>query len=321
MIEAIRMALDWEMSRNRDVVILGQDAGATGGFFGATAGLQERFGSDRVQDTPLAEGMIVGLCVGMAAQGLRPVAEIPFMGFIFPALDQIVNHLSRMRARTQGRLCCPVVIRVPHGGGTGAPEHHSECMEALLAHVSGIRVVCPSSPARAYGLLLASVRDPDPVIFLEPRRSYRSEREEITNDGRAAPLDACHLLRAGSDVTLVSWGAMIIETMKAAEILAAEEVSAEVVDLSSISPIDRETILKSVGKTGRLVVAHEAAANCGVGAEVAAIVAEESWGDLKAPVRRVTGYDTPVPLARLERSYIPSVARIVDAVRETIKAG
>ncbi|HEY4645199.1 MAG TPA: alpha-ketoacid dehydrogenase subunit beta [Steroidobacteraceae bacterium] len=317
MIEAITLAHAWEMAHDDSVVVLGEDVGVNGGVFRATAGLQEKFGKDRVQDTPLAEGMIGGMSVGMATQGLKPVAEIQFMGFIYPAFDQIVNHMSRMRHRTRGRLTCPVVIRTPHGGGIHAPECHSESTEAMLAHVPGLRVVCPSSPARAYGLLLASIRDPDPVIFLEPVRLYRLVRQEVADDGAALPLDVCYILREGTDVTLVTWGAMTFETMRAAEQLAKDGVSAEVIDLATISPIDRDTILESVAKTGRLVIVHEAARNCGVGAEIAAIVAEHGLYDLQAPIQRVTGYDTIMPLARLEYDYIPSVARIVEAVRAT----
>jgi 2-oxoisovalerate dehydrogenase E1 component beta subunit len=319
MVEAITMAHAWEMAHDESVVVLGEDVGLNGGVFRATAGLQKRFGAERVQDTPLAENMIAGLCVGMAAQGLKPIAEIQFMGFLYPAIDQIVNHLSRMRHRTRGRLTCPVVIRVPHGGGIHAPEHHSESVEAIIAHVPGIRVVCPSSPARAYGLLLASLRDPDPVMFLEPLRLYRYTKQEVADDGVALPLDTCFTLRHGNDVTLVTWGAMIIETMKAADRLAQDGIDAEVIDLATVSPIDSETILNSLARTGRLVIVHEAARNCGVGAEIAAIVAEHGLYDLEAPVQRVTGYDTVVPLARLEYHHIPSVERIVDAVLATFK--
>ncbi len=317
MVEAITLAHAWELEHDPDVVVLGEDVGINGGVFRATVGLQQRFGTDRVQDTPLAEGMIAGMCVGMAAQGLKPVAEIQFMGFIYPAIDQIVNHMSRMRNRTRGRLSCPVVIRTPHGGGIRSPEHHSESVEALFAHIPGIRVVCPSTPARAYGLLLAAIRDPDPVLFLEPVRIYRYAKQEVANDGKALPLDVCFLLREGSDVTIVTWGAMTVETLKAATLLAAEGISAEVIDLATISPIDSEAILDSVARTGRLVIVHEAARNCGVGAEIAAIVAEQGLYDLQAPIQRVTGYDTVMPYFRLEHDYLPSVTRIVDAVHAT----
>jgi pyruvate dehydrogenase E1 component beta subunit len=317
MIEAINRAHAWEMTRDPNVVVLGEDVGVNGGVFRATAGLQERFGKERVQDTPLAEAMIAGMSVGMASHGLKPVAEIQFMGFLYPALDQIVNHMSRMRNRTRGRLSCPVVMRMPHGGGIHAPEHHSECTESMLCHIPGIRVVCPSSPARAYGLLLAAIRDPDPVMFLEPVRLYRAVRQEVSDDGRALPLDACFILREGSDVTIVTWGAMTIETLRAAAELDGRGVSAEVIDLATLSPIDIETILESVAKTGRLVIVHEAARNVGVGAEIAALVAERGLYDLQAPVQRVAGFDTVVPLFRLEQDYIPSAQRIVDAVQNT----
>ena len=287
MVEAIAMAHGWEMQHDPSVVVIGQDVGANGGVFRATAGLQARFGTDRVQDTPLAEATIAGMSVGMATHGLKPVAEIQFMGFMYPALDQIVNHMSRMRYRTRGRLTCPVVIRTPHGGGIHAPEHHSESTETMLCHIPGIRVVCPSSPARAYGLLLAAIRDPDPVMFLEPVRLYRAMRQEVSDDGQALPLDHCFILREGSDVTIVTWGAMTIETLRAVGELESQGISAEIIDLATLSPIDGETILASVAKTGRLVIVHEAARNVGVGAEIAALVAEHGLYDLHAPVQRV----------------------------------
>ena len=313
------MAQAWELEHDPSVIVLGEDVGKSGGVFRATSGLFERFGADRVQDTPLAENMIAGMCVGMAAQGMKPVAEIQFMGFIYPAIDQIVNHMSRLRHRTRGRMSCPVVMRMPHGGGIHAPEHHSESVESMLAHVPGLRVVCPSSPGRAYGLLLAAIRDPDPVIFLEPARIYRLVKQEVVDDGAALPLDVCFTLREGDDVTIVTWGAMTADVLKAAEQLAQESVSVEVIDLATISPIDSETILASVAKTGRLVIVHEAARNCGVGAEIAAIVAERGLYDLMAPIQRVTGFDTIMPLYRLENEYIPSIARVIDAVRTVMK--
>ena len=312
------MAHGWEMQHDPAVVVIGEDVGANGGVFRATQGLQQRFGAERVQDTPLAEAAIAGVAIGMAAQGLKPIAEIQFMGFLYPALDQIINHMSRMRHRTRGRLTCPIVMRMPHGGGIHAPEHHSESVETLLCHVPGLRVVSPSSPARAYGLLLAAIRDPDPVMFLEPTRLYRASRQEVPDDGRALPLDRAFVLREGSDVTVVSWGAMIAETLQAAVELADAGIDAEVIDLATLSPVDAATILDSVAKTGRLVIVHEAARNVGVGAEIAAIVAEDGLFDLLAPIRRVAGYDTVMPLYRLERDYIPGVRRIVDAVRSTM---
>jgi 2-oxoisovalerate dehydrogenase E1 component beta subunit len=320
LIEAITMALAHEMERDESVIILGEDVGVNGGVFRATAGLQERFGADRVMDTPLAESMIAGLSVGMASQGMKPVAEIQFMGFIYPTVDQLINHAGRLRHRTRGRLTCPMVLRAPFGGGIHAPEHHSESTEALFAHMPGVRVVIPSSPARAYGLLLAAIRDPDPVVFLEPKRIYRLQKQEVSDDGQALPLDVCYTLREGDDVTLVTWGAMIFETLKAAEQLAQNDISCEVIDVATVSPVDMETILESVEKTGRLVIVHEAARSCGVGAEIAAEVAEKGIYDLEAPIQRVTGYDTVMPLFRMEYQYLPSVQRIVDAVRRTLEA-
>ncbi len=319
LIEAVTMALAHEMERDDSVTILGEDVGVNGGVFRATAGLQDRFGSERVMDTPLAESMIAGLSVGMAAMGMKPVAEIQFMGFIYPTVDQLINHAGRLRHRTRGRMSCPMVLRAPFGGGIHAPEHHSESTEALFAHMPGIRVVIPSSPARAYGLLLAAIRDPDPVVFLEPKRIYRLQKQEVADDGKALPLDVCYTLREGEDVTLVTWGAMIFETLKAAEHLSKEGIDCEVIDVATVSPIDMETILESVEKTGRLVIVHEAARSCGVGAEIAASVAGKGLYDLEAPIERVTGYDTVMPLFRMEYQYLPSVQRIVDAAKRTVE--
>ena len=318
MVEAINMAHAWEMAHDPSVIVLGEDVAINGGVFRATIGLQERFGRQRVHDTPLAEGLIAGTALGLASQGLKPVAEIQFMGFIYPALDQIANHMARLRNRTRGRLTCPLVVRMPHGGGIHAPEHHSESLEALLCHHPGLQVVCPSSPARAYGLLLGAIRSPDPVIFLEPVRLYRLGKQELSDDGQALPLGRCFVLREGADLTLVTWGAMTVDCLKAAEQLTAEGIDCEIIDVSTLSPIDFDTILDSVAKTGRLLIVHEAARTCGVGAEIAATVAERALYDLESPIRRVTGYDTIMPLYRLEHDYIPSVARIVDGVRATL---
>jgi pyruvate dehydrogenase E1 component beta subunit len=312
------MAMAWELEHDSRVVVLGEDVGVNGGVFRATAGLQKRFGEDRVQDTPLAEGMIAGVSIGMAAQGMLPIAEIQFMGFIYPTVDQIINHAARLRNRTRGRLTCPMVLRAPFGGGIHAPEHHSESTEALFAHMPGIRVVIPSSPARAYGLLLAAIRDPDPVVFLEPKRIYRLHKQEVEDNGKALPLDVCFTLREGTDVTVVTWGAMTFETLKAVDQLAKNGISCEVIDLTTISPIDYETILESVEKTGRLVIVHEAARTCGVGAEIAAIVAEKGMYDLHGPIIRVTGYDVVMPLFRREMDYMPSVSKITDAIKEAL---
>ncbi len=320
MVEAINLALARSLADDPDVVVFGEDVGVNGGVFRATIGLQKKFGRERVLDAPLAETAIAGMAVGMATQGIKPVIEIQFMGFIYSAVDQIINHASRMRNRTRGRLTCPMVLRTPHGGGIHAPEHHSESTESMFAHMPGLRVVIPSSPQRAYGLLLAAIRDPDPVIFLEPSRLYRLMKEEVNDDGEALPLDVCFQLRDGGDVTLVTWGAMVHETMQAAEQLAAEGISTEVIDVATLKPLDMETILTSVAKTGRCVIVHEAARTCGIGAEIAAQLAERGLLSLFAPVQRVTGYDTIMPLFRLERQYIPSPERIIAAVKKTLEA-
>lgn len=315
LVEAINLALARAMEEDPGVIVLGEDVGVNGGVFRATVGLQKRFGAERVIDTPLAELLISGLCVGMAAQGLKPVGEIQFMGFIYPCIDQLVNHAARLRNRTQGRLSCPMVLRTPCGAGIRAPEHHSEQTEAMLAHIPGLRVVIPSSPERAYGLLLAAIRDPDPVVFLEPTRLYRSAKGEVVDDGTALPLDVAFVLREGRDVTLIAWGAILKETLAAADALAREGISAEVVDVATLKPYDERTILASVAKTGRGVIVHEAARTGGFGAEIAACIAERGLTSLLAPVARVTGYDTVIPLPRLEQHYMPSVDRIMAAAR------
>ena len=320
LVEAVNQALAWEMAHDDSVVVFGEDVGLNGGVFRATVNLQEKFGKQRVFDTPLAEAMIAGMAVGMAAQGLKPVAEIQFMGFIYPALDQIVSHASRLRNRTRGRLTCPMVLRAPFGTGIRAPEHHSESTEALFAHMPGVRVVIPSSPVRAYGLLLSAIRDPDPVVFLEPKRNYRAIRQEVEDHGEGLPLDRAFVTRPGTDLTLITWGASALETWNAAGELADEGIDCEVIDLATVSPLDKVTVLESVSRTGRAVIVHEAAVSGGVGAEVAAILASEGLYSLEAPVIRVAGYDTVPPLARMEYGYIPSVQRIKDAVRESLES-
>ncbi len=319
LVEAVNLALAHEMQADERVVVFGEDVGVNGGVFRATVGLQKRFGKDRVMDTPLAETLIAGMAIGMAAQGFRPVAEIQFMGFIYPTIDQMLNHASRLRYRTRGRLTCPMVLRAPFGGGIHAPEHHSESTEALFAHIPGLRVVIPSSPARAYGLLLAAIRDPDPVVFLEPKRIYRLVKQDLPDDGEALPLDVCFVLREGSDVTVVTWGAMTHEALMAADQLAQEGTSVEVIDVATIKPLDMETILESVAKTGRCVIVHEAARTAGMGAEIAAGLAEHGLLTLLAPVQRVTGYDTVMPLYRLENEYMPDTARVKAAIRQTME--
>ena len=320
LIEAITQALAYEMRNDDAVIVLGEDVGVNGGVFRATAGLQQQFGDQRVLDTPLDETTIAGLTVGMAAMGMKPVAEAQFDGFVYPMVDHIICHAARFRHRTRGRLTCPMVLRVPWGGGIRAPEHHSEANEAIFTNVPGLRVVLPSSPARAYGLLLASIREPDPVIFMEPKRIYRQYKELVPDDGEALPLDVCFVLRDGTDVTLVTWGAQVKETLEAADALAKDGISAEVIDVATLKPYDFATIQESVARTGRCVIVHEAPRTAGFGAEIAARLAEESMYDLLAPIERVTGYDTHIPLFRLEMKYLPSVEKIVAAAKRTLAA-
>ena len=319
LVEAVNRALARAMDEDSTVIVLGEDVGVDGGVFRATDGLIGRFGAERVRDAPLSEALIGGLPVGFAAMGFRPVAEIQFMGFIYPVIDQLVSHASRVRTRTRGRLTCPMVLRAPFGGGIHAPEHHSESMEAMFAHIPGIRVVVPSSPARAYGLLLAAIRDPDPVVFLEPKRIYRAPRETVVDDGGALPLDRCFVLREGKDITLVGWGAMMTETLAAAEALAEEGFEATVIDAATLKPLDIETILASVERTGRCVIVHEAPLSGGVGAEIAARLAGAGLMSLVAPVGRVAGWDTVMPLPQLEGNYMPSEGRILAAARRALR--
>lgn len=314
LIEAVTQALAYELQHDENVVVFGEDVGKNGGVFRATVNLQDRFGEHRVFDSPLAESMIAGLAIGMSVQGIKPVAEFQFMGFIYPAMNQIISHAARMRNRTRGRLHCPLVFRAPFGGGIRAPEHHSESTEALFAHIPGLQVVIPSSPKRAYGLLLAAIRNPDPVIFLEPKRIYRLVKQPVEDNGEALPLGQCFTLKEGEDVTLISWGASIHETQQAAIQLAEEGISCEVIDVATIKPLDIETILASVEKTGRCVIVHEGAKTGGVGAEISAQIMEQAMDALLAPVQRVTGYDVVMPYFQLEKHYIPSVKRIKDSV-------
>lgn len=320
LIEALTMAMAHEMRQDPSVMVLGEDVGINGGVFRATSGLIQEFGPERVLDTPLDETTIAGLTVGLAAQGMKPIAEAQFDGFMYPMVDHLICHAARLRHRTRGRMSCPMVLRVPWGGGIRAPEHHSEANEAIFTNVPGLRVVMPSSPQRAYGLLLAAIRDPDPVIFFEPKRIYRQYKEEVPDDGEALPLDVCFVLRDGSDVTLVTWGAQVKETLEAAEALAAEGISAEVIDVATLTPLDFDTIHESVRKTGRCVIIHEAPRTAGFGAEIAAQLSEKAMYDLVAPVERVTGYDTHIPLYRLEMKYLPSVEKIITATKRTLAA-
>ena len=318
LLEAVNLALHRAMVEDDNVVMLGEDIGINGGVFRATQGLRERFGFKRVLDTPLAEAMIAGVSVGMAAQGLKPVMEIQFLGFIYAAMEHLVSHASRLRNRTRGRLSCPLVVRSPMGAGIRAPEHHSESTEALFAHIPGVRVLVPSSPARAYGLLLAAIDDPDPVIFLEPTRLYRMNPQVVVDDGRRLPLDSCFTLREGQDITLITWGGSVHESLQAAAQLEQRGVSVEVIDVACVKPLDLDTLEASVRKTGRAVIIHEAPRSCGVGAEIAASLYERALLDLQAPILRVTAPDIPPPLYRLEQLYIPSVEDILAACDSTL---
>lgn len=318
LVEAVRTALARAMAEDPRVLVLGEDVGRDGGVFRATEGLFERFGPERVLDTPLSEALFTGLAVGLGAQGFRPVVEFQFDGFMYPAIDQLVNHAGRLRSRTRGRLSCPIVVRAPFGGGIRAPEHHSESPEGLFAAIPGVRTVVPSSPARAYGLLLAAIRDPDPVVFLEPKRIYRAFREEVVDDGAALPLDRAFVLREGRDLTIVAWGALVREALQAADRLAEEGVRAEVLDPATLAPLDAETILASVGRTGRCLIVHEAPPSHGPGAEIAALLAGEGLFSLLAPVARVGAFDVPTPLPRLEGVFLPNLADILEAARRLL---
>ncbi len=320
MVEAMDQALQQEMSRDPSVVVLGEDVGRDGGVFRVTDGLMERFGGDRVIDTPLAESGIVGMAIGMAVAGYRPVAEIQFAGFIYPAYDQLVSHAARMRNRSRGRFTVPMVVRTPYGGGIRALEHHSESVEAIFAHVPGLKTVIPADPYDAKGLLLAAIRDPDPVLFLEPARVYRAIRMEVPEEMYTIPLGTARVVREGRDVTLLAWGAQLRTVREAAERLAEEGVAdAEVVDVRSMAPLDYETIIASVSKTGRAVVVHEAPRTCGMGAEISAQIMERAVLHLKAPVLRVTGFDTVPPLAKLEDYYQPDAERVLSAIRSVME--
>lgn len=321
LVEALNLGLARALASDPDVVVLGEDVARNGGVFRVTAGLAARFGDRRVIDTPLAEGLIGGLAIGMAAEGLRPVAEIQFAGFAYVAIDQMVNHAGRLRHRTRGRLSCPMVLRMPVGAGIRAPEHHSESPEAMFAHIPGIRVVCPSTPARGYGLLLAAIADPDPVVFLEPARLYRLARGPVMDDGAALPLDRAFVEREGDDLTFVTWGAMTHDVLAVARRLEGEGVSAEVIDLATLKPLDLDTVLDSVRRTGRCVIVSEAPHTASLAAEVAAGIAAHGLMSLVAPVERVGGWDTVTPLARLENRFIPDRQRIHAAAQRVLAHG
>ena len=313
-VQAVQQALQNEMALEPTVVVYGEDVGVEGGVFRATAGLQQEFGEGRAFDTPLAESAIVGTAVGMAINGFKPVVEMQFMGFIYPAVNQIVSHVARFRNRTRGQRHLPMVIRAPYGGGIRALEHHSESTEAMFAHIPGLKVVIPSTPYDAKGLLIAAIRDPDPVLFLEPKRIYRAFKQEVPEDAYTLPIGKAKVIQSGDDVTVVTWGAMVPDVQKA--VAGLNDISVEVIDLRTISPMDRETIVTSVEKTGRILIVHEAAKSFGAGAEIMAIVNEKAFLSLEAPPTRLTGFDTIFPLPRGEEHYLPSQARIQQKIRE-----
>lgn len=314
MVQAINLALKEEMRRDSRVVVLGEDVGRNGGVFRITESLYDEFGPERLIDTPLSESGIIGTAIGMAVYGLRPVAEIQFMGFIYPAIDQIFSHAARIRYRSRGRFTCPIVVRTPYGGGVKALELHSESTEAFFCHMPGIKVVVPSTPYHAKGLLISAIRDPDPVIFLEPTRLYRLFKEDIPEEDYSIPLGKARIVQEGDDITIISWGNMLHRTLQ-----AIKDYDAEVIDLMTLHPFDEETLLNSVRKTGRVVIVHEAPKTCGLAAELSATFAEEAILFLKAPIMRVTGYDVIIPLPKLEDYYLPSVVRIRKAIEETLK--
>lgn len=318
-VEAVNAAMREEMERDGRVMVLGEDVGLSGGVFRATEGLQKLFGEDRVVDTPLSESGIVGAAIGLAVFGMRPIAEIQFMGFIYPAFDQIISHAGRIRNRSRGRFSVPLVVRAPYGGGIHPPEHHSESTEAIFAHTPGIKVVIPSNPYDAKGLLLSAIRDPDPVVFLEPKRIYRAVREDVPNGEYLVPLGTANVVREGDSVTLIAWGSLLRTASEAADKLADEGVDVDLIDVRTISPLDSETLVESVRKTGRVVVVHEAPKTCGFGGEIIAVINEKAFLSLAAPPRRVTGFDTVFPLSQSEHMYLPDVERIVSAVRETLE--
>jgi pyruvate dehydrogenase E1 component beta subunit len=314
MVQAINLALKEEMRKDSRVVVLGEDVGKDGGVFRITENLYDEFGPERLIDTPLSESGIIGIAIGMSVYGLRPVAEIQFMGFIYSAFDQIFSHAARIRYRSRGRYTCPLVIRTPYGAGVKALEHHSESTEAFFCHMPGIKVVVPSTPYHAKGLLTSSIRDPDPVIFLEATRLYRLIKEDVPEGEYTIPLGKARIVQEGNDITIISWGSMLHRTLQ-----AVEGFDAEVIDLMTLNPFDEETILNSVKKTGRVVIVHEAPKTCGFGAELSATITEEAILYLKSPIIRVTGYDVVIPLPKLEDYYLPSVVRIRKAIEDVMK--
>jgi pyruvate dehydrogenase E1 component beta subunit len=319
MAQAINQALAGEMERDGRVVILGEDVGIDGGVFRITDGLFDKFGRERVIDTPLAESAGVGVAIGMAALGLKPVVEIQFMGFIYPAFNQIVSHVARLRNRTRGRFTVPLVIRTPYGAGVRALEHHSESTEAFFCHIPGLTVVVPSTPYDAKGLLVAALRGEDPVLFLEPTRLYRAEKQDVPDEAYEVPIGKARVAREGNDLTIIAWGAMVPVAERAAVLAAESGWSAEVIDLRTLSPMDRETVVGSAKKTGRVLVVHEAPKTCGLGAEIAALIGEKALLSLEAPVLRITGWDITPPLPKGEDVYYPNPERVFRSIRRLME--
>ncbi|SCZ06498.1 alpha-ketoacid dehydrogenase subunit beta [Alkaliphilus peptidifermentans] len=318
-LNAVNHALDHEMERDKTVVVYGEDVGHEGGVFRATVGLQQKYGKERCFDSPLAEAGIVGSAIGMAVNGLKPVVEMQFSGFILPAINQIIAHAARMRNRSRGKYHLPMVIRTPYGGGIRALEHHSENLEAIFAHTPGLKVVIPSTPYDTKGLLLAAIRDPDPVIFLEPKRIYRAFKQEVPEDDYVIPIGKAKIVKEGKDVTVVTYGAMVSQVQEAVKQLEKEGIAVELIDLRTISPIDKDTIIKSVKKTGRFVAVHEAVKSFSVSAELISIVNEEAFLYLEAPPTRITGFDITVPLPRGEHHYLINPDRIVSKIKEIVE--
>jgi pyruvate dehydrogenase E1 component beta subunit len=320
MVQALNQAMHQEMERDSRVIILGEDVAVDGGVFRLTEGLLDKFGPGRVIDTPLAESALVGASIGMAVAGLRPIAEIQFMGFIYLALNQIVSHAARLRNRSRGRFTVPLVIRTPYGAGVRALEHHSESTEAVFCQIPGLKVVVPSTPFDAKGLLIASIRDDDPVIFLEPTKLYRAGRQEVPDELYEVPLGQAKVVREGEGLTIVAWGAMIPAVQKAAEMVEKDGFFPDIIDLRTLAPFDRKTVLESVKRTGRLMVVHEAPKTCGLGAEIAAFAAEKAIFQLEAPIVRIAGRDITVPLAKGEDYYYPNSERVVAGIKKIMES-
>ena len=316
MVQAINLALKQEMAKDPSVIVLGEDVGKNGGVFRVTEGLWQQYGDNRVIDTPLAEAGIAGVSIGLAVYGMKPVAEIQFDGFSLLTLNQLINHAARIRNRSRARYHVPLVVRIPYGGGIRALEHHSDSPETYFCHTPGLKVVVPSTPYEAKGLLISAIRDPDPVVFLEPKRVYRAIKEEVPEDEYTIPLSKCNIVQEGSDATLISWGAML-RTCK--EAIEKSKYSIELIDVRTLSPLDTAAIIKSVQKTGRAIIVQEAQRTCGFSSELAALLAEKALLHLKAPVKRVTGYDVVMPLPKLENYYLPSAEKINKAINEAMK--